>query len=168
MYVQALLPDNGIFLFFSVCLPENVWEQRIRPGSLCRASVVRFICLCSLPCVGDSISLFSHHVNRFMLSKTTLPSRQPDAHCRSPLNFIRPAVFPVLQSDTGACLCSFAVLDGLFGAIADARHAVGAVLPQTGFPFSRWILFRGHNSTHLPQPMQASVARKASAFTKKR
>ena len=41
-------------------------------------------------------------------------------------------------------------------------------LPQTGLPFSRWILFRGHNSTHLPQPMQASVARKASAFTKKR
>ena len=41
-------------------------------------------------------------------------------------------------------------------------------LPQTGLPFSSRILFRGHSSTHLPHPIQASVARKASAFTKKR
>ena len=90
----------------SVCR-EFVWEQRIRPGSLCRASAVCFICLCSIPCVGDSINPFSHHVNGFILSKTNLPFRQPVAHCRSPLNFIRPASFSALQSDTGASLYSF-------------------------------------------------------------
>ena len=62
----------------SVCR-EFVWEQRIRPGSLCRASVVRFICLCSPPCVGDSINPFSYHVNRFILSTTNLPFRPPVA-----------------------------------------------------------------------------------------
>lgn len=66
----------------SVCR-EFVWEQRIRPGSLCRASVVRFICLCSLPCVGDSINPFSYHVNRFMPSKTS-PANDRSAN-RSPL-----------------------------------------------------------------------------------
>ena len=71
MYVRVLLPDNGIFLFFQSVCREFVWEQRIRPGSLCRASAVYFICLCSLPCVGDSINPFSHHVNRFILLKTS-------------------------------------------------------------------------------------------------
>ena len=66
----------------SVCR-EFVWEQRIRPGSLCRASAVCFICLRSLPCVGDSINPFSYHVNRFILSKT---SRANDRSAnRSPL-----------------------------------------------------------------------------------
>ena len=64
----------------SVCR-EFVWEQRIRPGSLCRASAVCFICLCSLPCVGDSINLFSHHVNRFILSKTNPPFHLLIARC---------------------------------------------------------------------------------------
>ena len=65
----------------SVCR-EFVWEQRIRPGSLCRASAVCFICLRSLPRVGDSINLFSYRVNRFMLSKTP-PANDRSAN-RSP------------------------------------------------------------------------------------
>lgn len=28
-------------------------------------------------------------------------------------------------------------------------------LPQTGLPFSRWMLPRGHTASHLPQEMQA-------------
>lgn len=66
----------------SVCL-EFVWEQRIRPGSLCRASAVCFIRLRSLPCVGDSINPFSHHVNRFIFSKAS-PANDRSAN-RSPL-----------------------------------------------------------------------------------
>ena len=77
------------------------------PDSFCRASAVCFICLRSLPCVGDSINPFSYHVNRFILTKTPLPFHPPVARRRSSFNFIRPAAFPVLQSDTGACLCSF-------------------------------------------------------------
>ena len=62
----------------SVCR-KIVWDQRIRPGSLCRASAVCFICLCSLPCVENSINPFSYHVNRFILSKTNLPFGPPVA-----------------------------------------------------------------------------------------
>ena len=42
MYVRALLPDNGIFLFFQSVCRKFVWEQRIRPGSLCRADQKTF------------------------------------------------------------------------------------------------------------------------------
>ena len=89
MYVRALPPDNGIFLFFQSVCREFVWEQRIRPGSLCRASVVYFICLCSLPCVGDSINPFSHHVNRFILLKTS-PANDGQQTVRLAITFRHP------------------------------------------------------------------------------
>ena len=103
MYVRALLPDNGIFLFFSqsVCR-EFVWEQRIRPGSLCRASAVCFICLCSLPCVGDSINPFSYNVNRFILSKTS-PANDGQQIVR-PRNNVPSSPFPFIATlPAGRC-----------------------------------------------------------------
>ena len=98
MYVRALLPDNGIFLFFQSVCREFVWEQRIRPGSLCRASAVCFICLRSLPYVGDSINPFSHHVNRFILSKTS-PANDRSAN-RSPLQYRFVIPFPFYRSSS--------------------------------------------------------------------
>ena len=102
MYVRALLPDNGIFLFFQSVCREIVWEQRIRPGSLCRTSTVYFICLCSLPCVGDSINPFSYHVNRFILSKTS-PANDRSAN-RSPLQYRFVIPFPFIAAlPAGRC-----------------------------------------------------------------
>ena len=87
--------------FQSVCR-EFVWEQRIRPGSLCRASVVYFICLCSLPCVGDSINPFSHHVNRFILSKTS-PANDGQQTVR-PCNNVSSSPFPFIAAlPAGRC-----------------------------------------------------------------
>ena len=102
MYVRSLLPDNGIFLFFQSVCREFVWEQRIRPGSLCRASAVYFICLCSLPCVGDSINPFSHHVNRFILSKTS-PQTTGQQTVR-PCNNVSSSPFPFIAAlPAGRC-----------------------------------------------------------------
>ena len=39
-------------------------------------------------------------------------------------------------------------------------------LPQTGLPSRRVTLFKGQRAAHWPQPVQASPAVKASAFTK--
>ena len=102
MYVRVLLPDNGIFLFFQSVCREFVWEQRIRPGSLCRASAVYFICLCSLPCVGDSINPFSHHVNRFILLKTS-PQTTGQQTVR-PCNNVSSSPFPFIAAlPAGRC-----------------------------------------------------------------
>ena len=83
--------------FQSVCR-EFVWEQRIRPGILCRASAVYFICLRSLPCVGDSINPFSHHVNRFMPSKTS-PANDGQQTVRLAISFRHP--LPFYRSSSG-------------------------------------------------------------------
>ena len=102
MYVRALLPDNGIFLFFQSVCREFVWEQRIRPGSLCRASAVCFICLRSLSRVGDSINPFSHHVNRFILSKTS-PQTTGQQTVR-PCNIVSSSPFPFIAAlPAGRC-----------------------------------------------------------------
>jgi len=80
MCVRALLPDNGIFLFFLSLSAGNLSGSSAFARAACAGHLLYVSSVCApFPCVGDSINLFSHHVNRFILVKTNLPFRQPVA-----------------------------------------------------------------------------------------
>ena len=71
MYVRALLPDNGIFLFFLSLSAGNLSGSGAFARAVCAGHLLYISSACvPFPCVGDSINPFSHHVNRFIFSKT--------------------------------------------------------------------------------------------------